>query len=82
MLNRPYYDGEAWDLLLNFDSEDCKHIGNGIPCRFYNRLEFNRGENCAYSHNKSVRMDPGLAENAKERSLCDFEQNSNIPKPH
>ena len=57
-LNWPPYDGEAWDLLSDSDSEDCKHIGNGIPCRFYNRLECNRGENCAYSHapdNKSVR---------------------------
>lgn len=57
-LKWPHYDGEAWDLLSDSDSEDCKHIGNGIPCRFYNRLECNRGENCAYSHapdNKSVR---------------------------
>lgn len=61
-LNWPYYDGEAWDLLSDSDSEDCNHIGNGIPCRFYNRLECNRGENCAYSHapdNKSVRDDLG-----------------------
>ena len=32
------------------DSSDCAHVGNGVPCRFYNHDGCVRGAECAYSH--------------------------------
>lgn len=54
----PEYDEEACELSSNSDSSDCVHVGNGIPCRFYNHDGCSRGDQCNYSHapdEKSVR---------------------------
>ena len=32
------------------ESSDCEHIGNGIPCKFYNRTECKNGYACRFSH--------------------------------
>ena len=32
------------------DSSDCLHVGNGVPCRFYNHAGCVRGAECAFSH--------------------------------
>ena len=48
---------EAETVVLS-ESDDFKHEGNGIPCRFYNHDGCNRGSACAYKHapdNRSIR---------------------------
>ncbi|KAF4614612.1 hypothetical protein D9613_003397 [Agrocybe pediades] len=63
--DRPPYpsaDAEAWELFEDSDTEDSVHIGNNVPCRFYNHDGCVRGESCLYSHApdyKSVRDDIG-----------------------
>ena len=40
------------------DSEDSKHAGNGVPCKFYNTTGCRRGRACKFAHrpdSKSVR---------------------------
>jgi len=54
----PSQDNEAWELYDDSDTEDSKHIGNTVSCRFYNHQGCRRAKNCDYSHmpdNKSVR---------------------------
>ncbi|KAK0227915.1 hypothetical protein IW262DRAFT_1347813 [Armillaria fumosa] len=58
----PSEDCDKDDSSTNSDSSDCRHVGNGVACRFYNHGGCNRGENCAFSHapdDKSVRDDLG-----------------------
>ncbi|KAF8643574.1 hypothetical protein AX16_008962 [Volvariella volvacea WC 439] len=46
------------DSDIESDSSDCRHSGNGIPCRYYNRRACNKGKDCLYSHapdQKSIR---------------------------
>lgn len=56
----PHWDYEALEVASVSDSSDCQHVGNGVPCRFYNHEGCTRGTGCAYSHapdEKSVRDD-------------------------
>ncbi|KAG6868431.1 hypothetical protein C0993_003108 [Termitomyces sp. T159_Od127] len=47
----PYHDDEPADVSeTESDSSDCHHIGNGVPCRFYNHGGCSRKDNCRYSH--------------------------------
>ena len=39
-----------FDQESTSDSSDCAHVGNGVPCRFYNHDGCVRGEECGYSH--------------------------------
>ncbi|KAJ3484130.1 hypothetical protein NLJ89_g12007 [Agrocybe chaxingu] len=58
----PHYDDEALEIASVSDSSDCNHVGNGVPCRFYNHDGCARGAACVYSHapdEKSVRDDLG-----------------------
>ncbi|KAG6850357.1 hypothetical protein H0H93_014311 [Arthromyces matolae] len=58
----PRYDDDRLELAEPSDSSDCNHVGNGIPCRFYNHDGCARGSQCEYSHapdEKSVRDDLG-----------------------
>lgn len=44
------------------DSSDCVHVGNGVPCRFYNHAGCGRGAECAFSHapdERSIRDELG-----------------------
>jgi hypothetical protein len=38
------------DDYRDSDSSDCEHVGNGIPCKFYNHDGCLKGEHCSYSH--------------------------------
>ncbi|KAF9009605.1 hypothetical protein BDQ17DRAFT_1421775 [Cyathus striatus] len=52
------------DYFSDSDTSDCLHIGNGTPCRFYNKGLCNKGEQCSFSHapdDRSVR--DGLGRN-------------------
>lgn len=48
----------AWPLVIGhkFDTEDysgssdCRHTGNGTPCRFYNHNGCKKGAKCPFSH--------------------------------
>ena len=54
----PRYDYEALEIASVSDSSDCQHVGNGVPCRFYNHQGCARGTACTFSHapdEKSVR---------------------------
>ena len=54
----PLHQDTPWELLSDSESEDSKHIGNRMPCRFYNKGECRRGTECKFSHApdaKSVR---------------------------
>ncbi len=56
----PSEDRDKDDSSTNSDSSDCRHVGNGVACRFYNHGGCNRGNNCAFSHapdDKSIRDD-------------------------
>jgi hypothetical protein len=56
----PQWDYEALEVASVSDSSDCYHVGNGVPCWFYNRTGCTRGAECTYSHapdEKSVRDD-------------------------
>ncbi len=58
--NFPHWDFEALEVASVSDSSDCQHVGNGVPCRFYNHNGCVLGTACAYSHapdEKSVRDD-------------------------
>ncbi|KAF5378169.1 hypothetical protein D9615_007587 [Tricholomella constricta] len=58
----PRYEDEKLQLAERSDSSDCNHVGNGVPCRFYNHDGCARGADCEYSHapdEKSVRNDLG-----------------------
>ncbi|SJL04759.1 uncharacterized protein ARMOST_08129 [Armillaria ostoyae] len=58
----PSEDRDKDDSSTNSDSSDCRHVGNGVACRFYNHGGCNRGKNCAFSHaqdDKSIRDDLG-----------------------
>ncbi|RDB22420.1 Serine/threonine-protein phosphatase 5 [Hypsizygus marmoreus] len=58
----PHYDDEKLELASLSDSSDCNHVGNGIPCRFYNHDGCARGSDCIFSHapdEKSVRDNLG-----------------------
>ncbi|KNZ77881.1 RNA polymerase II-associated protein 3 [Termitomyces sp. J132] len=47
----PYYDDEPMHVSdTESDSSDCGHLGNGVPCRFYNHGGCSRKDNCRYSH--------------------------------
>lgn len=47
----PYVDDEPMDVSdTESDSTDCNHIGNGVPCRFYNHGGCSRKDTCRYSH--------------------------------
>lgn len=54
----PHYEDDGNSVAAQSDSSDCRHVGNGTACRFYNHGGCFRGENCAFSHapdKKSVR---------------------------
>jgi len=56
----PHWDYEALEVASVSDSSDCQHVGNGVPCRFYNHNGCGKGTECPYSHapdEKSVRDD-------------------------
>jgi hypothetical protein len=56
----PHWDYEALEVASVSDSSDCRHVGNGVPCRFYNHDGCGKGTECPYSHapdEKSVRDD-------------------------
>lgn len=56
----PQWDYEALEVASVSESSDCYHVGNGVPCYFYNRTGCTRGASCTYSHapdEKSVRDD-------------------------
>jgi hypothetical protein len=56
----PNWDYEALEVASVSDSSDCQHVGNGVPCRFYNHDGCGKGSQCPYSHapdEKSVRDD-------------------------
>ncbi|GLB42978.1 putative zinc finger [Lyophyllum shimeji] len=58
----PRYDDDKLQLAEPSDSSDCNHVGNGVPCRFYNHDGCARGAECEFSHapdEKSVRDDLG-----------------------
>ncbi|KAF8894848.1 hypothetical protein BD779DRAFT_1669293 [Infundibulicybe gibba] len=57
---KPDFDDDPWELSsVDSDSTDCRHVGNGIPCRFYNSPNgCSRNEGCRFSHapdDKSIR---------------------------
>ncbi|KAF9533853.1 hypothetical protein CPB83DRAFT_844632 [Crepidotus variabilis] len=88
----PHWDYEALEVASVSDSSDCQHVGNGVPCRFYNHEGCSRGSECAYSHapdEKSVRDDLGknvciyhLLDSCKfGRSKCVYSHNKDaLPK--
>jgi hypothetical protein len=54
----PRRNTEPFEYESDSDTEDCRHKGNGIACRFYNHAGCSRGNNCTFSHapdDKSVR---------------------------
>jgi hypothetical protein len=54
----PHLDGDGLEWSSQSDSSDYEHLGNGTPCRFYNRDGCNKGSLCVFSHTadeKSVR---------------------------
>ncbi|KXN88552.1 Serine/threonine-protein phosphatase 5 [Leucoagaricus sp. SymC.cos] len=56
----PRHEEVELDLAELSDSEKCRHVGNRVPCRYYNRgkMGCTRGSQCAFSHapdEKSVR---------------------------
>ncbi|KAG6916623.1 hypothetical protein DXG01_006119 [Tephrocybe rancida] len=58
----PRYEDDKLELAEASDSSDCNHVGNGVPCRFYNHDGCARGAECDFSHapdEKSVRDDLG-----------------------
>ncbi|KAG5635690.1 hypothetical protein H0H81_010393 [Sphagnurus paluster] len=58
----PRYEDDKLELAERSDSSDCNHVGNGVPCRFYNHDGCGRGKECEFSHapdEKSVRDDLG-----------------------
>ncbi|KAF9485618.1 hypothetical protein BDN70DRAFT_533975 [Pholiota conissans] len=58
----PLHDDTPWELLSDSETEDSKHIGNRMPCRFYNKGECRRGTECKFSHApdaKSIRDELG-----------------------
>ncbi|KAG5340650.1 hypothetical protein C0989_000905 [Termitomyces sp. Mn162] len=58
----PRYDDDKLEIAEPSDSSDCNHVGNGVPCRFYNHDGCARGIECDFSHapdEKSVRDDLG-----------------------
>jgi len=58
--NFPHWDFEALEVASVSDSSDCQHVGNGVPCRFYNHNGCVLDAACPYSHapdEKSVRDD-------------------------
>ncbi|KAG6841163.1 hypothetical protein C0991_001291 [Blastosporella zonata] len=58
----PRYEDDRLELAEPSDSSDCNHVGNGVPCRFYNHDGCARGAECDFSHapdEKSVRDDLG-----------------------
>lgn len=46
----PHHDRPPATSDVESDSSDCKHKGNGKPCRFYNHEGCARGETCKLSH--------------------------------
>ncbi|KAG6897875.1 hypothetical protein C0992_009673 [Termitomyces sp. T32_za158] len=47
----PYHDDEPGYVSdTESDSSDCHHVGNGVPCRFYNHGGCLRKDTCRYSH--------------------------------
>ncbi|KAF8063561.1 hypothetical protein FPV67DRAFT_1507114 [Lyophyllum atratum] len=58
----PRYEDNQLELAEPSDSSECNHVGNGVPCRFYNHDGCARGVECEFSHapdEKSVRDDLG-----------------------
>ncbi|KAF9033616.1 hypothetical protein BJ165DRAFT_1357201 [Panaeolus papilionaceus] len=58
----PHLDYEPLEIASVSDSSDCNHVGNGVPCRFYNHDGCARGNLCTFSHapdEKSVRDELG-----------------------
>ncbi|KAF9006952.1 hypothetical protein BDQ17DRAFT_1302352 [Cyathus striatus] len=58
----PHYEDDKLEIASVSDSSDCNHVGNGVPCRFYNHAGCSRGAECMFSHapdEKSVRDDLG-----------------------
>lgn len=56
----PRPESEKLEIASLSDSSDCNHVGNGIPCRFYNHEGCAKGDKCIFSHapdEKSVRDD-------------------------
>ncbi|OCH91987.1 hypothetical protein OBBRIDRAFT_833801 [Obba rivulosa] len=54
------------DITTESDSEDYKHIGNGIPCRFYNHYGCKKGSRCPYRH----APDPKSFRDELGRNVC------------
>ncbi|KAG6916896.1 hypothetical protein DXG01_004729 [Tephrocybe rancida] len=47
----PFYDDNPEGFSdTDSDSSDCRHIGSGVPCRFYNHGGCTRKDNCRFSH--------------------------------
>ncbi|PPQ64038.1 hypothetical protein CVT24_008851 [Panaeolus cyanescens] len=58
----PPLDYDPLEIASVSDSSDCNHVGNGVPCRFYNHDGCSRGTLCTFSHapdEKSVRDELG-----------------------
>lgn len=48
----PRYEEVEVDLAELSESEECAHVGNRVPCRYYNRKEggCQRGLECGFMH--------------------------------
>ncbi|KAG6860442.1 hypothetical protein C0995_011082 [Termitomyces sp. Mi166 len=68
----PRYEDDKLEIAEPSDSSDCNHVGNGVPCRFYNHNGCARGVECDFSHapdEKSVRDDL-LQERYSGKNVC------------
>ncbi|KAG6817046.1 hypothetical protein H0H87_000458 [Tephrocybe sp. NHM501043] len=46
----PYYEDDPMALDAESNSSDCRHMGNSVPCRFYNHGGCSRKDSCRFSH--------------------------------
>ncbi|KAF9009606.1 hypothetical protein BDQ17DRAFT_1072781 [Cyathus striatus] len=64
----PNPDDPPHEYFSDSDTSDCLHLGNGTPCRFYNRGKCKKGDKCRFSHapdDMSIRDELG-------RNVCIF----------
>ncbi|KAF8894849.1 hypothetical protein BD779DRAFT_1503236 [Infundibulicybe gibba] len=90
---KPDFDDDPWELSsVDSDSSDCQHVGNGIPCRFYNSpTGCSRNGECRFSHapdDKSIRDRLGrnvciryLFNACRSGNTCNYSHSKTYLKP-
>ncbi|KAJ7077890.1 hypothetical protein B0H15DRAFT_861325 [Mycena belliarum] len=64
----PGFDEKPVEIFSDSDSSDFEHVGNGVPCRFYNHDGCAKGNQCRFKHAPH----PHTTRDELGRNVCNF----------